>query len=590
MRTIELAGAVGSGKSTLAPLIVEELGRLGIDAVLMTDALAAARGRRRRWLVDIPAGVAFAVRRPRLVWIVNRSLAGSPIDWSHRRRIFGLVMRLGARLRFVAARMPAHRTVVVDEGFVQRAANAFGWRATPPTDAELAAYLGAAPLADLVVLVRAPAQEAARRAHARGLPSRVGAKAPVEAARFMGNVHALVERVPGLLRAMGVHILEVDNGGMPAAAASAVGGDAMALPAVPSFGASAPSLPRPRRGRSGPPISDADRRSLDDACAALGLRQPVAMRWLGVATGRSGSALVQSLDGPILVKRYKATVDLAQVEVEHAVLRELARRGFPAPRLAFDGDGPAFAEVDGRIWAAFRFEPGYRRVDDRVIAPWRWIDETRGHGALLGTLHRTLADFVPPVAGPLGFADHQGPRARGLTWHLDRLDRAAGVDASPTARELGGEIRGRLTDLDAELAGRRLPRTVIHGDYGPYNLLVHPAGPTLVVDFELTRLDWGVADLATALPRFVRPLPVGRRRSLAAFIAGYRTASPLADDELRSVPAVLAFLSLRRAAVCLARDAERPSDALRSEARAKVELARRALSGTDPIAQVADAA
>ena len=314
------------------------------------------------------------------------------------------------------------------------------------------------------------------------------------------------------------------------------------------------------------------------------------MQWLGVATGRSGSALVQSLDGPMLVKRYKATVDLAQVEVEHAVLRELGRRGFPAPRLAFDGDGPAFAEVDGRIWAAFRFEPGYRRVDDRATAPWHWIDETRGHGALLGTLHRTLADFVPPVAGPLGFADHLGPRARGLAWHLDRLDRAAGADASPIARELGGEIRDRLTQLDAELADRRLPRTVIHGDYGPYNLLVHPARPTLVVDFELTRLDWRVADLATALPRFVRPLPVGRRRSLAAFIAGYRTESPLADDELRSVPAVLAFLSLRRAAVCLARDAERPSDALRSEARAKVELARRALSRTDPIAQVADAA
>ena len=111
-----------------------------------------------------------------------------------------------------------------------------------------------------------------------------------------------------------------------------------------------------------------------------------------------------------------------------------------------------------------------------------------------------------------------------------------------------------------------------------------------MVDFELTRLDWRVADLATALPRFVRPLAIGQRRSMGAFLAGYRGRSTLTEAELRAMPAVLAFLSLRRAAVCLGRDAERPSDALRAEAWAKVAVARRALDGTDPIARVADAA
>ncbi len=589
MRTIELAGAVGSGKSTLAPLIVERLVQQGVDAVLATDALAEVRGRRRRWLVDVPAGFAFAVRRPRLMLIAWRSLARSPTDGSHRRRILGLVLRLGARLRFLDARIGPGRTVVVDEGFAQRTANVFGWRSTPPSDEELAAYLRAAPLAELVVVVRTPAGEAARRAHARGLPARVGVKGAAEAARFMSNVETLVERIVGILRARGAAVVEIDNGSAAEVAASVVRLAATwrAQPVPPS---NLRSLSRPRRSRVVRPISDADRQSLADACAALGLRQATFVRPLGVATGRSGSALVSTLDGPMLVKRYKSTVDLEQVGVEHAVLRELARRDFPAPRLAADGDGPAYAEVGGRTYAAFHFEPGYRRADDRVTAPWRWTDETRAYGALLGALHRTLADFVPPAAGPLGSTDHAGPRARGHAWYLALLDRLTGAASTGAARDLATEIRGRLTEVDAELRGLALPRTGIHGDFGPYNLLVRPAGPILIVDFELARLDWRIADLATALPRFVRPIPVGRRRSMAAFMEGYRARSPLSDLELRSIPTVLAFLSLRRAAVCLGRDAERPSDALRSEARMKVELARRALAGTDPIAQVADAA
>jgi Ser/Thr protein kinase RdoA (MazF antagonist) len=584
VRTIELLGAVGSGKSTLAPLIVEQLVAQGIDAVLATDALTSVRGGRRRRLVDLPAGFAFAVRRPHLVLIVVRSLTRSPIDSSHRRRILGLVLRLGARLRFLAARIDPERTVVLDEGFAQRAANVFGWRFSPPSDGELAAYLRAVPLGESVVVVRTPAAEAARRAHARGLPERVGGKAPAEGARFLTNVEALVERIALGLRAQGAEVIEVDNGGEPESAAAAVRLAARHAQSTPR--PNLRSLPRPRRPQTPRSISEAERQALGEACAALGLREAELVGPLGVATGRSGAMLVSTLDGPMLVKRYKSTVDLEQVKVEHAVLRELARCRFPAPRLATDGDGPTWAAAGGRTYAAFRFEPGYRRVDDRMTAPWRWGDETRAHGALLGTLHHTLAGFVPPAAGPLGFPDHVGRRARDLPWHLALLD-AAGRSGP---RDLVTEIRGRLIDVDAELAGMALPRTVIHGDFGPYNLLVRGSAPVLVVDFELTRLDWRVADLATALPRFVRPLPIGRRRSLAAFLAGYRGRSALTEAELRSIPTVLAFLSLRRAAVCLGRDAERPSDALRAEARAKVEIARRALDRTDPIAQVADAA
>lgn len=592
MRTIELAGAVGSGKSTLAPELVRLLTESGVDAIGQADALAALAGRRLRTRVDLPHGVAFSARHPHLVALIARQLLGGAIDWSHRLRIMGLVVRLGARRRFLDARLPAERVVVSDEGFVQRMVNVFAWRRRPIPTRDLERYLRLAPIADAVVVVRAEPAVATARARSRGLPARVQAKPADDAARFLERAGEVIERVVPLLVARGVQVVEVDNSGALEEAIDA-------LRVLASRVAKAPPvttpiarlgrlvLPRPRRARM-----PSGRGLIDDGILAAVMDAYAIDTWrvvrpLGRATGRSGSLLVATSEGNLVVKRYKPTVEIGQVRVEHEILTELEERRFPAPRLQRTAQGETVVETDGAAFAAFAYLEGYRRSDDVLLPPPWSAGRERLHGATLGALHAALHDFVPDGSSPHGLASAAGGRTRDLAWHLELVERIERhPDVDPRLRNDLAEVRATLPELDAQLDATPLSRGVVHGDFGPYNLLVRDGAPILVVDFELARFDWRVVDLATALPRYGRRDARGAERRMRRFLDGYRSRMELPARDLGAIPAVLAFLSLRRAVVCLARWQETRSGMLRTEADQKLMLARTARRAHQPIVRV----
>jgi Ser/Thr protein kinase RdoA (MazF antagonist) len=347
----------------------------------------------------------------------------------------------------------------------------------------------------------------------------------------------------------------------------------------PTFEPGFVALPRPtalralvrRPGAGGRP------RPPEAVLARLGIRPRGTARRAG--GGRSSSLILDTDRGRVLLKRYKPTVELGTVRGEHAVLRHLEAAGFPAPRLIAGDDGATIAEDGDRLYAAFRFIDGHRRADAHLLAPAARRRFVHAAGATLGRLHATLAGFVPPTTSPNGFISTTGPRVRDADWYRARIAGAADAtrgSAHPAAHEVHARLDALTTELDrldATLRAAEPARGVVHGDYGPYNLLVRPGRPIVVVDFELARLDWWLTDLATAIPRFA----TGRRgwsgNRAIAFVQGYLGRRAVPPPELDLVPDVGAFLALRRAIVCVARWAETTDDEWLAEATEKMNLA-----------------
>ena len=97
-----------------------------------------------------------------------------------------------------------------------------------------------------------------------------------------------------------------------------------------------------------------------------------------------------------------------------------------------------------------------------------------------------------------------------------------------------------MCQLDEALPERQLPRVVIHGDYGLHNMLFRPDGAAMLLDFELSRLEWRLVDLVIMMSR----LSVAKGR---AFLTGYQSAYPLSEQEWQLFPQVWQNYMLRGA-------------------------------------------
>jgi Ser/Thr protein kinase RdoA (MazF antagonist) len=179
----------------------------------------------------------------------------------------------------------------------------------------------------------------------------------------------------------------------------------------------------------------------------------------------------------------------------------------------------------------------------------------------LAALHTTLQDCQPAGTSRNGFTSATGPRVRDLSWYLERVHDCEAILVELAGRGWADELLGspgspgwltrRLSDLDDQLARARLPRHVVHGDYGPYNVLFRPDMAILVVDFELARLDWRLTDLAWSLRAFAWHRGGFDWDHAATYLQAYRSRRSLGDDELEQLASVWQFLALRRFVVCI---------------------------------------
>jgi len=318
-----------------------------------------------------------------------------------------------------------------------------------------------------------------------------------------------------------------------------------------------------------------------DYSRASSILEPYGLRMLGQpkilgGASRSQNLLLETSAGKKILKRYKGTIDLDTACHEHSILRRLAELEFPAPRLLATTAGETLVERDGGYYALFDFVEGYFQYHNYLFSPAQTRRFVAAAGATLGALHDALHDFSPAGRNRNGFKAHEGERWRELSWFAEQLDHCQRELPTLGLRNVdarAGWVKATLGDLDTQLRAAQMPRLIIHGDYGPYNLLFKRGAPVVVLDFEIARLDWRLIDLAKALEFFACGRLGFNARRAACFLEGYLPRCPAGEAELRLLPDVWQFLTLRRLIVCWYRYTTTRAPGWLAEAQRRLELA-----------------
>ncbi|GAB2654674.1 phosphotransferase enzyme family protein [Kribbella swartbergensis] len=205
-------------------------------------------------------------------------------------------------------------------------------------------------------------------------------------------------------------------------------------------------------------------------------------------------------------------------DYEHAVLRSLHGLSFgvPVPLVAEDGSTVVRAEVGGELVTASlsrRIRGEHPRRGD--------LEAAAACGEALAELDAALARLegraLPPRNPWDGDLTTVHPRVTALDGLLETLT---------DHREEVARI------FSAVQPPRDLPRSIIHADIGPTNVLMDGDRVTGILDFEAAGPGYRAMDLAIGLWSFGRT----DTQAAAVFRRGYLARLDLTDAELNAVP------------------------------------------------------
>jgi homoserine kinase type II len=248
----------------------------------------------------------------------------------------------------------------------------------------------------------------------------------------------------------------------------------------------------------------------------------------GIAEGvENSNYLVDTSEGRFILTLYEKRVDSADLPFFMALLDRLADRGLPVPRAIRDRAGKQIQEVAGRPACLIEFLPG-------VSVSHPTLAQAHATGAALGRMHAALADF-----------DRERPNTLGLAgWHA--LAARCGPDLDHIAPGLGQRVTDELAWLDGNWPAT-LPRSVIHADLFPDNVLMRGDRVTGMIDFYFACSDiraWDVAVTHSAWS-FENDGTGFQSDRGAALIAGYDETYGLSREERAAFPALARGSCLR---------------------------------------------
>ena len=253
----------------------------------------------------------------------------------------------------------------------------------------------------------------------------------------------------------------------------------------------------------------------------------------GIAEGVSNSNwLVETTQGRFILTMYEARVAVEDLPFFLGLLDHLAAKGSPVPRTNHDRDGAPFRMVRGKAVALIEFLPGVS-VDEPSAA------QAHAVGQALAGLHLDAADF------PGKRANAMGPQQ----WHdlLSRCGQEGLRSIDPSLPEL---VESELRHLTANWP-QGLPRSVIHADLFPDNVLLLGDEVTGLIDFYFACHDITAYDLAVTHSAWCFAKDGSFRPEIAeALLAGYTERRPLSAAERQALPtlargAAMRFLATR---------------------------------------------
>ncbi|AHE52691.1 homoserine kinase [Sphingomonas sanxanigenens] len=248
----------------------------------------------------------------------------------------------------------------------------------------------------------------------------------------------------------------------------------------------------------------------------------------GIAEGvENSNYLVDTSNARFILTLYEKRVDAADLPFFIALLDHLAGAGAPVPRAIADRQGMQIQTVAGRPACLIEFLPGVSVSRPTAV-------QAAAAGRALGTMHAALADFTGDRANSLGIDG----------WHA--LAARCGDDLDAIRPGLRRIVADELAWLDTHWP-RDLPRSVVHADLFPDNVLMLGDAVSGVIDFYFACTEIRAWDLAVTHAAWCFDNDgAGYHPALgAALVGGYRGSFGLTDAERAAFPALARGACLR---------------------------------------------
>ena len=234
----------------------------------------------------------------------------------------------------------------------------------------------------------------------------------------------------------------------------------------------------------------------------------------GIAEGvENSNYLVETDQGRFIFTVYEKRVDTGDLPFFLGLIDHLVAKGCPVPRALKAEGGAGTISVDGKAMAMMEFMPGLS-----VSHPTP--DQANAVGFALGHMHGALGDF----AG-------ERPNTLGLRGWIDLAARC-GDDLDRIAPGLRARVAAECTFLETHWP-HDLPRSVIHADLFPDNVLMVGDTVGAVIDFYFACTEIRAWDLAVAHAAWsFENDGTGYNAAVGdALIAGYDTAFGRSEAE-----------------------------------------------------------
>jgi homoserine kinase type II len=265
----------------------------------------------------------------------------------------------------------------------------------------------------------------------------------------------------------------------------------------------------------------------------------------GIAEGVSNSNwLIETTGGRFILTMYEARVDTADLPFFLGLLDHFSAKGSPVPRTIHDRAGAAFRRVRGKAVALIEFLPGVS-VDAPSPA------QARAVGSALAGLHLDAADFPGTRANAMDLA------------HSRELFAGCGEEGLRAIDPgLPGLVASELDHISTHWPCD-LPRSVIHADLFPDNVLLIGDRVCGLIDFYFACTDMTAYDLAVTHSAWCFAGDGSFKPAIAeALVAGYAARRPLSAEEWHALPLLARGAALRFVATRAYDWLHTPADAL----------------------------
>lgn len=275
--------------------------------------------------------------------------------------------------------------------------------------------------------------------------------------------------------------------------------------------------------------------------------------------------VIQTTRGRYFLKhRHPELRNREVIRAQHALMDHLQKSEFPAPAILPAASGETLLVLDDEFYEIQGYIEG-APYEDAELAHFQ------AAATMLGRYHDCVKGFAPSTLCHMGHLYDPPTLSRSLT----RLKEVWTRDGDRALAEIVRQLESQEADLRSRFAlHEELPHLVIHGDYHAGNLLFHGDRIVGVVDYDKSRWEPRIVELAEVLIYFASSRP-GHLKQLVypgflewnkftSFLQRYASAQPvsLSEQELYALPDYIRCIWLSISLQRLLEKGHKPAEAL----------------------------